>query len=94
MYQFERRNKLKCIFDPEEELYQDMQFVGQDEGYLCETEFSCYAATVTKRRNEINAAPGLRIQLTNIKAKMKRIYEEKRKTTLRIEKCNILHVHV
>jgi hypothetical protein len=73
MYHFERRNKLNCIFDPEEELYQDTQFVGQDKGYLCETGFSFYAATVTKRRNEIKAAPGLRIQLTNIKAKMTRI---------------------
>jgi hypothetical protein len=55
--------------------------------HLSETGFSNYAATKTKYGNRLNAKPGLRIQLFNIKPNTKIIYEKKRKTTLRTNSC-------
>uniref|UniRef100_K7G4R7 DUF4371 domain-containing protein n=1 Tax=Pelodiscus sinensis TaxID=13735 RepID=K7G4R7_PELSI len=49
--------------------------------YLCETGFSNYAAMKTKYRNRLNAAPDMRIQLSSIKPNIKRICQEKKKTT-------------
>uniref|UniRef100_K7FJM3 Zinc finger BED-type containing 5 n=1 Tax=Pelodiscus sinensis TaxID=13735 RepID=K7FJM3_PELSI len=46
--------------------------------YLCETGFSNYAATKTKYRNRLNAAPDMRIQLSSIKPNIKRICQEKK----------------
>ncbi|GBP27322.1 Zinc finger BED domain-containing protein 5 [Eumeta japonica] len=35
--------------------------------YLCETEFSTYAATKTKYHNRLNAEPDIRLQLSSTK---------------------------
>jgi hypothetical protein len=45
---------------------------------LCETGLWNYAATKTKYRNRLLAAPDLRIQLSNIKPSIKRICDEKK----------------
>jgi peroxiredoxin len=65
----EEINKLKRVFASD--LYQDVQFVSWYTPFasarLCETGFSNYAATKSKYRNRLNAAPDLRIQLSKIK---------------------------
>ncbi|GBM06132.1 Zinc finger BED domain-containing protein 5 [Araneus ventricosus] len=45
--------------------------------YLCETGFSKYVATKTKYRNKLDAAPDMRVQLSNLTPNFKRIMESK-----------------
>lgn len=46
--------------------------------YLCEAGFSKYVATKSKYRNKLDAAPDMRVQLSNIMPNFKRIIESKK----------------
>ncbi|GBM84908.1 Zinc finger BED domain-containing protein 5 [Araneus ventricosus] len=46
--------------------------------YLCEAGFSKYVATKTKYRNKLDAAPDMRVQLSNLTPNFKRIMESKK----------------
>ena len=46
--------------------------------YLCEAGFEKYVATKTKYCNKLDAAPNMRIQLSNITPNFKRIVESKK----------------
>lgn len=48
--------------------------------YMCESGFSKYARTKTKYRSKLNAAPDMRIQLSNIEPNFERILESKKQT--------------
>lgn len=50
--------------------------------YLCEAGFSYYAATKSKYRNRLNAAPDIRIQLSNIEPDIKKICNSKNQKNL------------
>jgi hypothetical protein len=46
--------------------------------YLCEAGFSKYVETKTKYRNKLDAAPSVRVQISNIMPNFKRIMESKK----------------
>jgi hypothetical protein len=47
--------------------------------YLCKTGFLNYAATNTKYKKRLSAAPDFRIQLSNIKTNIKGTWEENKR---------------
>jgi hypothetical protein len=70
----EEVNKIKRVSASEEDSLsrrEIRQLIPSASTNLCETGFPNFAATKTKHTNRVNAAPDLRIQLSNTKRKKK-----------------------